>query len=204
MVNLTRIYTKTGDDGTTSLGDFSRTSKNDPRLVAYADVDEANAAIGVTLVCASDTLDADVADLLRRVQNDLFDVGADLCTPLTTSPAHPPLRVTPEYVTDLEVACDRYNEALPPLRSFILPGGTPASAYLHVARTVARRAERAVWAAVDAHGTSDEGGVNPLTAQYLNRLSDLLFILCRYANRDTGDVLWAPGGGRATPPGDPS
>jgi cob(I)alamin adenosyltransferase len=200
VVNLTRIYTRTGDDGTTSLGDFSRTSKNDPRLVAYADVDEANSAIGVVL--AADGLDGEVRALLQRVQNDLFDVGADLCTPLTPSPAHPPLRVTPEYVADLEAACDTWNEGLPALRSFILPGGTPASAYLHVARTVTRRAERSVWAAVEHHGTSDDGGVNPLTAQYLNRLSDLLFILCRVANGADGDILWAPGGGRATPPRD--
>lgn len=200
MVNLTRIYTRTGDDGTTSLGDFSRTTKNDPRLVAYADVDEANSAIGVVLATAGAALDPDVAALLRRIQNDLFDVGADLCTPLTATPAHPPLRVTGDYVADLEAACDRYNADLEPLRSFILPGGSPAAAYLHVARTVTRRAERAVWAAVAAHGTGDEGGVNPLSAQYLNRLSDLLFILCRFVNRADGDVLWAPGGGRATPP----
>jgi cob(I)alamin adenosyltransferase len=197
MVNLTRIYTRTGDDGTTSLGDFSRTSKNDPRLVAYADVDEANSAIGVVLECAGDGLQPDVAALLRRVQNDLFDVGADLCTPLSSAPVHPPLRVTDTYVDDLEAACDTFNEHLEPLRSFILPGGSVAAAYLHVARTVTRRAERAVWAAVDAHGTEAEGGVNPLAARYLNRLSDLLFILCRYVNGPSGDVLWVPGGGRS-------
>jgi cob(I)alamin adenosyltransferase len=198
MVNLTRIYTRTGDDGTTSLGDFSRTSKNDPRLVAYADVDEANSAIGVVLGCVAEGVDPDVVTLLRRIQNDLFDVGADLCTPLTREPAHPPLRVTQDYVDDLEAACDRYNADLAPLRSFILPGGEPAAAYLHVARTVTRRAERAVWAGIAAHGTDDEGGVNPLAAQYLNRLSDLLFILCRYLNRRAGDILWAPGGGRGS------
>jgi cob(I)alamin adenosyltransferase len=201
MVNLTRIYTRTGDDGTTSLGDFSRTDKNDPRLVAYADVDEANSAIGVVLATARDGLDPDVADLLQRVQNDLFDVGADLCTPLTEAvPEHPPLRVTQEYVDDLEAACDLYNEALPPLRSFILPGGSPAAAYLHVARTVCRRAERSVWTAIERYGTEQAGGVNPLTARYLNRLSDLVFILCRYANREAGDVLWRPGGGRTSHP----
>ncbi len=212
MVNLTRIYTRTGDDGTTSLGDFSRTRKTDPRLVAYADVDEANSAIGVVLAADAASgqaeggtreggtgeggLGEDVVRLLGRVQNDLFDVGADLCTPLASEPAHPPLRVTQAYVDDLESACDVYNEALAPLRSFILPGGTLASAHLHVARTVTRRAERSVWAAVETHGTEPEGGVNPLTAQYLNRLSDLLFILCRHANRAVGDVLWTPGGGR--------
>ncbi len=200
VVNLTRIYTRTGDDGTTSLGDFSRTSKNDPRLVAYADVDEANSAIGVVLSTSGASLDEELRVLLQRVQNDLFDVGADLCTPLAPNPAHPPLRVTPAYVADLEAACDAWNASLAPLRSFILPGGTPAAAYLHVARTVTRRAERAVWAAVERYGTDPDGGVNPLTAQYLNRLSDLLFILGRQANAEVGDVLWAPGGGRAAPP----
>ena len=195
MVNLTRIYTRTGDDGTTALGDFSRTSKNDPRLVAFADVDEANSAIGVVLAMASPDLGEPVTTLLRRVQNDLFDVGADLCTPLTLAPPkHTPLRVTAEYIERLEQACDTWNAELPALRSFILPGGTPGSAFLHVARTVTRRAERAVWAAIDAHGSEGDGGVNPLTAQYLNRLSDLLFILCRVANGPAGDVLWVPGG----------
>jgi cob(I)alamin adenosyltransferase len=201
VVNLTRIYTRTGDDGTTSLGDFSRTDKTDSRLIAYADVDEANSVIGVALAAGGEDLDAEIAALLRQVQNDLFDVGADLCTPLTDQPReHPPLRVTPDYIADLEAACDRWNADLEPLRSFILPGGTAASAYLHVARTVTRRAERSVWAAVERHGPNSDGGVNPLTAQYLNRLSDLLFILCRQANREpdgrSGDVLWTPGGGR--------
>jgi cob(I)alamin adenosyltransferase len=200
VVNLTRIYTRTGDDGTTSLGDFSRTRKTDARLVAYADVDEANSAIGVALATAGEELDAEVVGLLRRVQNDLFDVGADLCTPLAAEqPAHPPLRVTTEYVQDLEEACDRWNAELESLRSFILPGGTVGSAHLHVARTVTRRAERSVWAAIEEYGTSPGGGVNPLTAQYLNRLSDLLFILCRQANKQSGDVTWTPGGGRQTP-----
>jgi cob(I)alamin adenosyltransferase len=198
VVNLTRIYTRTGDDGTTGLGDFSRTSKNDPRLVAYADVDEANSALGVVLAAAGRELDEDVRALLRRVQNDLFDVGADLCTPLTPSPAHAPLRVTAQYVEDLEAACDTWNASLAPLRSFILPGGTLAAAHLHVARTVTRRAERAVWAAVERYGTGEDSGVNPLTARYLNRLSDLLFILGRQANEAVGDVLWTPGGGRAS------
>jgi len=193
MVNLTRIYTRTGDDGTTALGDFSRTSKNDPRLVAYADVDEANSAVGVVLAMAA--APPPMVALLRRIQNDLFDVGADLCNPLTTAePKHTPLRVTPDYVERLEQACDHWNADLPALRSFILPGGTPAAAYLHVARTVTRRAERAVWAAIDAHGSTGDGGVNPLTARYLNRLSDLLFILCRAANAEAGDILWLPGG----------
>lgn len=203
MVNLTRIYTRTGDDGSTALGDMSRTSKNDPRLVAYADVDETNCAIGVAL--AHGGLFEDQVSVLSRVQNDLFDVGADLCTPLTASPARPPLRITQVYVDDLESACDRFNADLGPLRSFILPGGSVAAAHLHVARTVCRRAERAVWAAIHAYGTEPDGGVNILTARYLNRLSDLLFILCRYANlgKGGGDVLWEPGGGRLPDPGSP-
>jgi cob(I)alamin adenosyltransferase len=203
VVNLTRIYTRTGDDGTTGLGDFSRTSKNDPRLVAYADTDEANSAIGVVLALPGERaagVDDAMRSLLQRVQNDLFDVGADLCVPLTATPAHPPLRITDAYVDDLEAACDTWNADLAPLRSFILPGGTMAAGQLHVARTVTRRAERAVWAAVEAHGTGPEGGINPLTGRYLNRLSDLLFILCRCANGADGDVLWVPGGGRAQPP----
>lgn len=190
MVNLTRIYTRTGDDGTTSLGDMSRTTKSDLRLVAYADCDEANSAIGVAVV--SGGLDADVVALLTRVQNELFDVGADLSTPVVENPAYPPLRVLPEYVERLEAACDDYNADLEPLRSFVLPGGTAGSALLHVARTVVRRAERSTWAALEEHGAS----MNPLTATYLNRLSDLLFILARHANRAVGDVLWQPGGER--------
>ncbi len=203
MVTLSRIYTRTGDDGTTALGDFSRTGKNDPRLVAYADTDEANAALGVAVTCGG--LGADLTATLRRTQNDLFDVGADLCTPLRTSYDHPPLRVQQQWVDELERDCDTYNEGLPALRSFVLPGGTPGSAYLHVARTVTRRAERSAWAAIGTHGSQPAdteapkgaGGVNPLTATYLNRLSDLLFIVGRVANAAAGgDVLWQPGGGR--------
>jgi cob(I)alamin adenosyltransferase len=197
MVNLTRIYTRTGDDGTTALGDFSRTSKTDPRLAAYADVDEANSAIGVVVAVARKDLDIEITALLLRVQNDLFDVGADLCTPLSTRPPeYPQLRVTPEYIDRLEAACDLWNDKLPSLRSFILPGGSTGSAFLHVARTVTRRAERSVWAAIEKLGTDSDGGVNPLTARYLNRLSDLLFILGRIANGVDGDVLWVPGGDR--------
>jgi len=189
MVNLTRIYTRTGDDGSTSLGDMSRTTKTDLRLEAYADVDEANSCIGVAI--ASGDLDADVAALLTSIQNDLFDVGADLCTPIVPDPEYPPLRITPEYVERLEKACDDYNARLEPLRSFILPGGSLGAAQLHVARTVVRRAERATWRAIGDFGDS----VNPLAAHYLNRLSDLLFILARCANVDgAGDVLWQPGG----------
>lgn len=203
MVILNRIYTRTGDDGTTALGDFSRTSKNDPRLAAYADTDETNSAIGVAV--ASGGLRQDMEETLVRIQNDLFDVGADLCNPLRSSYDHPPLRVDAAWIDELEADCDRYNEELEKLRSFILPGGTPGAAHLHLARTVARRAERSSWAALQAYGTEpaaadDErgvGGVNPLTAKYLNRLSDLLFILARVANLPNGgDVLWQPGGGR--------
>ncbi|MCH1447641.1 MAG: cob(I)yrinic acid a,c-diamide adenosyltransferase [Candidatus Nanopelagicales bacterium] len=186
MVNLTRIYTRTGDDGTTSLGDMSRTGKNDPRLRAYADVDEANCSLGVIL--AQPGLDDHVRALLLTIQNDLFDVGADLCTPVVDEPEHPPLRITDAYISALETACDDYNERLEPLRSFVLPGGTLTAAYLHVARTVVRRAERTTWAALDTY----HGGMNPLTATYLNRLSDLLFILARIANAGD-DVLWQPG-----------
>jgi cob(I)alamin adenosyltransferase len=204
MVNLTRIYTRTGDDGTTSLGDFSRTRKTDPRLAAYADANEANACLGVAV--AGGSLRDDVVAVLVRVQNDLFDVGADLCTPLQETYEYPPLRVLAAWVDELEADCDRYLAEVEKLRSFILPGGTIGSAHLHVATTVVRRAERSAWAAIEAYGTEPgsgkgDGGVNPLTATYLNRLSDLLFILARVANLPIGgDVLWQPGGGRAPAP----
>jgi len=191
MVNLTRIYTKTGDDGTTSLGDMSRTSKNDPRLEAYADVDEANSAIGVVLSLGGITEES-VKALLIRIQNDLFDVGADLSTPVIDSPKIEPLRVTEEQISYLEAQIDFYNKDLSELRSFVLPSGTPAASLLHVARTVTRRAARSTWHAIHSFGA----GVNPLTAKYLNRLSDLLFVLARYANREIGDVLWVPGANR--------
>jgi cob(I)alamin adenosyltransferase len=190
MVNLTRIYTRTGDRGQTRLGDMSTTSKTDTRLAAYADVDEANAHLGVAL--AQGDLDPDVVTLLTRVQNDLFDVGADFCTPVVPDPEFAPLRIEQEYVDRLEAWCDQYNEGLPALRSFILNGGTPGAALLHVARTVVRRAERSAWAAHEEHGET----MNVLAITYLNRLSDLLFILARHANRERGDVLWVPGGER--------
>lgn len=194
MVNLTRIYTRTGDQGTTALGDMSRVDKNDLRLHAYADVDEANSSIGV--VVADGALPSDIVDLLTRIQNELFDVGADLCTPVVAEPKFPPLRVEAAYIERLETACDEYNAKVEPLRSFVLPGGTVAATRLHVARTIVRRAERATWAALGEHGDS----MNALTATYLNRLSDLLFILARVANLSShggdGDVLWQPGGSR--------
>jgi cob(I)alamin adenosyltransferase len=185
-VHLTRIYTRTGDDGTTGLSDFSRVSKNDPRLLAYADCDETNAAIGVAI--ALGTPYEQMSKVLRQIQNDLFDAGADLSTPVVEKPEHPPLRITQAYIDRLEKWCDEYNAPLPALNSFVLPGGSPLSALLHVARTVARRAERSAWAAVNAY----PDGVNTLAAKYLNRLSDLLFILSRGANPD-GDILWKPG-----------
>jgi cob(I)alamin adenosyltransferase len=193
MVNLTRIYTRTGDAGETRLGDMSTTSKTDLRLQAYATVDEANAHLGVAL--ATGGLDEDVEAVLTHVQNDLFDVGADFCTPVIPDPKYPPLRIEQDYVDRLEAWCDAYNEDLPALRSFILNGGTPAAAHLHVARTVVRRAERDAWAAWEQYSDS----MNRLAITYLNRLSDLLFILARHANRAAGDVLWVPGGERGKP-----
>ena len=191
MVNLTRIYTKTGDDGTTSLGDMSRTSKNDPRLEAYATVDEANSSIGVVLALGQ-LVDAEIIKLLIRIQNDMFDVGADLCTPVVDKPEFEPLRVLESQVIFIEEQIDKYNAELKPLKSFVLPSGTPAAALLHVARTVVRRAERSTWHAIHSFG----GGVNPLTAKYLNRLSDLLFVRARYVNKGVGDELWVPGANR--------
>ncbi|MFC5817484.1 MULTISPECIES: cob(I)yrinic acid a,c-diamide adenosyltransferase [Nonomuraea] len=187
-VVLSRIYTRTGDDGTTTLGDMSRTSKTDPRLAAYADVEEANAHLGLAL--AHDTLPGDLVPVLRRVQNELFDLGADLSSPITENPEFPPLRVEQSYIDWLEEQCDLFNERLKPLRSFILPGGDPATAALHLARVTVRRAERTTWAALHEHDD-----MNPLTATYLNRLSDLLFILCRVAH-DGDEILWKPGGTR--------
>jgi cob(I)alamin adenosyltransferase len=184
-VHLTRIYTRTGDAGTTGLGDFSRVPKTHPRIVAYADVDECNAAIGVSLALGQ--LSEEVRGVLTVVQNDLFDLGADLCKPGVDG-----LRITEGYLTRLEGWCDEFNARLSELDSFILPGGTPGAALLHVARAVARRAERSAWALISA----DAEGTNMLTAKYLNRLSDLLFILCRTANPD-GDVKWVPGGDRS-------
>ncbi|MBH5337030.1 cob(I)yrinic acid a,c-diamide adenosyltransferase [Streptomyces pactum] len=190
MVNLTRIYTRTGDQGTTALGDMSRTAKTDRRIAAYADANEANAAIGVAIALGS--LDPEVVKVLVRVQNDLFDVGADLSTPVVADPKYPPLRVEQSYIDKLEADCDRFLADLEKLRSFILPGGTPGAALLHQACTVVRRAERSTWAAMEEHGET----MNPLAATYLNRLSDLLFILARAANKELGDVLWVPGENR--------
>lgn len=186
MVHLTRIYTKTGDDGTTSLGDMSRTSKTDTRLEAFATVDEANSYIGVALLHITNS---DIRKLLLTIQNNMFDIGADLSTPVVEAPEIVPLRITQEQIDYLENQIDIYNSNLESLRSFILPSGSAASSHLHVARTIVRRAERRAWQAINGFGE----GVNPLTAKYLNRLSDLLFVLARYENREQGDTLWLPG-----------
>ena len=205
MVHLTRIYTRTGDGGQTRLVDMSLTDKTDPRVAAYGDVDEANSQLGVVL--ATTELPEPMVALLGRVQNELFDLGADLGNPLQTSYAHEPLRITAEYVDRLEADCDAFGDPLPPLRSFVLPGGTPESAHLHVARTIVRRAERTAWSAVERYGTDAPGGLNPLAVTYLNRLSDLLFILSRAANATDpsvdGDLLWVPGGSRQQPDSPP-
>ena len=190
MVILSKIYTRTGDAGTTRLGDMSEVSKTDLRLETYAYCDEANSQIGYAIAVGN--LEPTVVEILVHVQNDLFDVGADLSCPIVDDPAFPPLRVVPAYIDRLEGWCDEFNEPLEPLRSFILPGGTAGAALLHVARTVVRRAERAGWAAYSEHGDT----MNVLALKYLNRLSDLLFILARHANREHGDVLWKPGGER--------
>ncbi len=195
MVNLTRIYTRTGDAGSTRLGDMSETTKNDLRLQAYADVDEAGAHLGLAL--ARGRLEDHVVAVLTRVQNDLFDVGADFCTPVVAEPEFPALRIEQDYVDRLEGWCDHYNQHLADLRSFILNGGTEGAALLHVARTVVRRAERSAWAAYAEHGDS----MNAIAITYLNRLSDLVFILARHANRAEGDVLWVPGGERGSDEG---
>lgn len=186
-IHLTRIYTRVGDDGTSGLGDFSRVPKTHPRLVAYADVDETNASLGVALALGNPA--EDIRRILLRVQNELFDVGADLCAPIEADDTR--LRVTAAQIKHLEDDCDAINERLSKLDSFILPGGTPAAALLHQSRTIARRAERSAWALIQA----EPERTNKLTAQYLNRLSDLLFVLARAANPD-GDVLWSPGESR--------
>ena len=201
MVRLTRIYTRTGDGGDTRLADMSVARKTDLRVAAYGDVDETNSVLGVALALGQ--LPAEVTAALRTIQNELFDLGADLSKPLRPSdPGQPELRITHESIDRLEVWCDEFSAPLGPLNSFILPGGLAGAAQLHVARTVARRAERSAWAAAEAYGTGPvaeadrPGGVNPLAITYLNRLSDLLFILTRVVNGPEGDVLWIPGGQR--------
>lgn len=187
MVQLTRIYTRGGDKGKTSLGSGKRVPKHDARVAAYGTVDETNAAIGLVRLQTAGALD----DLLASLQNDLFDLGADLCTPEAENPEHPPLRITADQISRLEREIDRINENLQPLKSFVLPGGSPAAAHLHLARTVARRAEREITL------LTEREPVNPEAVRYINRLSDLLFVLARHANDDgKADVLWVPGANR--------
>ncbi len=189
MVKLDRIYTRGGDAGETSLGDGTRVAKSAARVASYGDVDEANAILGIVRL----HLDGAEAALVTRIQNDLFDIGADLCVPIVENPEYPPLRVTQAQVDWLEGVIDQLNAELPPLNSFVLPGGTPAAAYLHQARTVTRRAERTLVALI---ANADEA-INRLVLVYLNRLSDLLFVLSRYVNaKGAGDVLWVPGASR--------
>ncbi|MBA8795531.1 cob(I)alamin adenosyltransferase [Friedmanniella endophytica] len=199
MVNLTRIYTRTGDGGRTRLSDLSEVAKTDLRVEAYGDVDEANSAIGLALALGPD-LPTDVRDLLGLVQNELFDLGADLSTPVVAEPEFPPLRITQASIDRLERWCDEYTATLPALRSFVLPGGSPAAAQLHLARTITRRAERAAWHASQQYGLDEPGGLTALALHYLNRLSDLLFILTRVVNGAEHDVLWVPGRDRPGAP----
>jgi len=189
MVKLNRIYTRTGDDGTTGLGDGSRVAKHDLRVESYGTVDEANSCIGMARLHMS--LFAEVDAMLGRIQNDLFDLGADLCTPETDEPpAYEPLRVLQGQVDRLEREIDQLNADLAPLKSFVLPGGSPAAAHLHLARTVARRAERLMTALAAEPGET----VGQPALRYVNRLSDFLFVASRWVNgRGADDVLWVPG-----------
>jgi cob(I)alamin adenosyltransferase len=187
-MRLDRIYTRGGDHGETSLGDGARTPKCHIRVKAFGGIDEANAAIGVALLHIDDS---EVRTILSLVQNDLFDVGADLCVPEREGSARSRLRVSAKQVETLEQHIDTFNAALSPLTSFILPGGSPASAYLHLARTIVRHAER------DVVELALSETINEEALKYVNRLSDLLFVLCRYLNaRGTADVLWTPGANR--------
>lgn len=188
MVKLNKIYTRTGDNGTTGLVDGSRTTKDAPRMAAVGDVDEANSAIGMALAVMADGPEA---ALLRRIQNDLFDLGADLATPLGDDEPEWALRVVQEQVERLECEIDRYNDPLPALNSFILPGGNPAAAAIHLGRAITRRAERSAVAA------SRSDVLNPVALMYLNRLSDLLFVLARHVNIGAdSEVKWVPGASR--------
>lgn len=184
-MKLDKIYTRTGDEGKTSLGDGTRLPKFHPRVAAYGSMDEANSAIGVANLHVDDP---EVLKILRHIQNDLFDVGADLCRPETPGAASPSLRVTEEQVTWLERQIDRFNAELEPLNSFVLPGGSPAAAHLHHARTITRRAEREI-----ARLAADDP-VSPVVLRYVNRLSDLLFVLARFMNgKGKQDIRWEPG-----------
>ena len=197
MVTLSKIYTRTGDKGTTRLVDNSEVRKTDLRVEAYGHVDEANSAIGVALALGG--LPERVVEMLGLIQNELFDLGSDIANPLDPAPKWEPLRIEQPSIDRLEAYCDELQDELPVLRSFILPGGSPAGAQLHVARTIARRAERAAWRCAEEHGFDAVGGVNPLAITYLNRLSDLLFIMSRAANGTEQEVLWIPGTDREKP-----
>ncbi|HQD21169.1 MAG TPA: cob(I)yrinic acid a,c-diamide adenosyltransferase [Arachnia sp.] len=197
MVTLSKIYTRTGDKGTTRLVDNSEVRKTDLRVEAYGHVDEANSAIGVALALGG--LPERVVEMLGLIQNELFDLGSDIANPLDPAPKWEPLRIEQPSIDRLEAYCDELQDELPVLRSFILPGGSPAGAQLHVARTIARRAERAAWRCAEEHGFDAVGGVNPLAITYLNRLSDLLFIMSRAANGTDNEVLWVPGTDREKP-----
>ena len=191
MVKLNRIYTRTGDDGTTGLADGSRRAKHDARVAAYGTVDEANAAIGLARLYTSGHPELDA--MLARIQTDLFDLGADLCMPASARDNPQGLRISATQITRLETEIDGLNRDLAPLRSFVLPGGSPAAAHLHLARTMTRRAERRI---SELAADPDET-VNPLALEYANRLSDLLFVMSRTANDNgAGDVLWTPGENR--------
>jgi cob(I)alamin adenosyltransferase len=201
MVRLNRIYTRTGDDGTTGLGNGERRQKFDPRVAAYGEVDETNSAIGLARLATSASANADLARidaLLKGIQNDLFDLGADLCVPEVEAtesgkPARPPLRMIMSQVDGLEAAIDELNANLSPLRSFVLPGGTAAAAALHQARAICRRAERSVVALASLEGET----VGAAAIAYINRLSDFLFVAARFANeRGAADILWVPGANR--------
>ena len=197
MVTLSKIYTRTGDKGTTRLVDNSEVRKTDLRVEAYGHVDEANSAIGVALALGG--LPERVVEMLGLIQNELFDLGSDIANPLDPAPKWEPLRIEQPSIDRHEAYCDELQDELPVLRSFILPGGSPAGAQLHVARTIARRAERAAWRCAEEHGFDAVGGVNPLAITYLNRLSDLLFIMSRAANGTDNEVLWVPGTDREKP-----
>ncbi|GAB4236559.1 MAG: cob(I)yrinic acid a,c-diamide adenosyltransferase [Kiloniellaceae bacterium] len=195
MVKLTRIYTKGGDKGKTALSSGQRVPKHHPRVAAYGAVDETNAAVGLARLhtgqAAASEAEATVDEMLGRIQNDLFDLGADLATPEVENPEFPPLRIVAEQTERLEGEIDRLNAELAPLNSFVLPGGSPAAAHLHLARTLARRAERQITALAEGDA------INPEAVRYINRLSDLFFVMSRYLNdKGEADVLWEPGANR--------
>jgi cob(I)alamin adenosyltransferase len=185
MVYLSRIYTKTGDEGSTSIGDNSKISKSDTRIEAIGAVDEVNSYIGVTL---NYVMDSKIKSVLLKIQNDLFDLGADLCMTCTENSTKESLRINDEYVKFLENEIDDFNSELSELNSFIIPSGSVVSSHLHFLRTIVRNAERRIWRAIDEYGNS----INRLTAVYLNRLSDLFFVLARFENKSGTEKLWIP------------